>query len=225
MAAVSSAAQPTTSSSNWFSNLLYGGMEGKNKVGGLFGMGGKFDLGQSMMTAGMGLGAAQAFGSSSGSPYPYLVRLSPAGKRVEKAYYETTKKQYEGSLLPPNLASIYVGKIKRQEGTRRRQARRGMGGYLTGLPTGRAVGASLAETGTAMEGGVAPTRWRGERKIQDRLGAYSHMSNIISEQLQLGQLQTAQGYYKTLASDWDRARRGQALGDVAQYLAMMRYPT
>ncbi|MHA2247986.1 MAG: hypothetical protein ACXADY_23770, partial [Candidatus Hodarchaeales archaeon] len=48
------------SSSNWLSSGLFG----SGKTAGLFGTGGKFDLGQSMMTAGMGLGLAQSFGSS-----------------------------------------------------------------------------------------------------------------------------------------------------------------
>lgn len=214
----------TTGSGNWLNQFLMGGGQGANAYGGLFGQGGNFNMFQTASTIGMGLGAAQAFSSSGFAPSA-KVPLSPEGARLEKTYFETAKKQYETGLMPANLASIFIGGIKRKEGQRHRAAR----GLLSGLAgadvrTGQGVRAALTEGGSRMEGLTAPAQWRTGAREQEFRSGLTNLSNIRNLQLQTPLLKAQAGFAGSMIERMRGARQGQALGDISRYLAMTRYP-
>jgi hypothetical protein len=208
--------------------LLFGGAGGA----GLLGMGGKFNPFQAMTTAGMGLGLMQSFGgggSSSGFAPTAQINLSPEGKKLEKTTYQTIKKQYETGLMPPNLASIKMGRIKRKEGVRHRAAMAGLGKLSARrVRTGAGVGAALAEGGERMEGLTAPKKWLAMSKEEEARNALVNLINFRNTQLQVPLLKAQTGF-ANYALDRQRgaqqgSQRGAALGGLAQYLAMMKWP-
>jgi hypothetical protein len=190
-----------------------------SSVGGASAGGGALFSG--MMGAGMGLSAMQAFGGSgSGTAPTFAIPLSPGGKKLEKTLYETTKKQYQQGLMPANLASIYVGKIKRQEGRTRRQTR----GFLTsmagGVRSGRDVRALLTEGNRRLGSSTNVARWRMGQKEEEFRNALAMMENIRNIEKQTPLLRAQASMYKNLQGAGRRAAQGQALGDIAQ-MAML----
>lgn len=193
---------------------------------GLMGTGGTFNPAQALSTMGMGMGLMQAFsgGAATGYAPTTLINMTAAGKKLEKTLFETAKKQYEGGLLPPNLASIYIGGIKREEG-KRAKATRGMlaGAATRDVGTGRDIEAILGESGARMEGLTAPARWRAEMSEEEFRNALKNLSNIMAIEKQAPILQAQSQLAKSGFRQMQRATQGAALGDVAQYLALLRY--
>lgn len=177
-----------------------------------------------MMLAGMGMSALQAFGGggATGAAPQFAIPLSPEGKKLQKTLFEKTKEQYQTGLMPENLASIYIGKVKRQEAKEHKMAR----GFLTsmagGVRTGTDVKALLTEGGRRMGGLTAPTQWRMGAKEEEFRNALAMLQNIRNIEKQTPLLRAQAQMYKTLTSQGQRAAQGQALGDIAQMAAMMK---
>jgi len=200
---------------------------GKAATAGLFGAGGTFGLTQALGTAGMGLGLMQAFGGrgSTGSAFQTRVNLSPEGQRLEKKTYETIKKQYEEGVMPANIASVYIGRIKGEEGKRARVGR----GLLSQaaarrVGTGGGVKAALTESGARMEGLAAPTTWQVSQKEEEFRNALVNLQNLRNIELQTPLLRARGQFAEAGFQQMRGAAQGQALGDVAQWLAMLKYP-
>lgn len=209
----------------FLSSLLLGAkaVGGKAATSGLFGTGGQFGIAQTLGTAGMGLGLAQAFGGTSQGAAPTAeIKLSPEGEKLEKALFGKIKTQYETGLMPKNLASIYIGKIKRQVAPSARIPR----GVLSGdrVRTGRQVGQIVGEAGQRMEGEVAPAKFMAAKRQEEMISAITNLQNIMNIERQVPILKAQAGFTGGLLSRMGGAAKGQALGDVAQYLAMLRYP-
>jgi hypothetical protein len=203
--------------------LLFGtaAAGGAAATSGLFGAGGSFALPQTMMTAGMGMGLAQAFGGSSqGSAPTTKITLSPEGKKLEKNLYSKVREQYETGLMPENLASIYVGKIKRKEAQTHKQAR----GFLTSMQgkSGGDVRALLTEGGRRREGLTEPTRWRMAQKAEEFRNALRSMETMRNIERQTPLLRAQAAMYKSLQSKGRKAAQGQALGDLAIWSALSK---
>lgn len=188
--------------------------------GGLFSGSNLFTM---MSGAGMGMGAAQAFSSSGGFAPTFKVNLSPEGQKLQKTLYETTKKQYETGLLPANLASIYIGGIKRQAGEGRRMIR-GMLASGKKIRTGRDIGAAITGAKETMEGQVAPAQWKKGFRENEFRSALASMQNIRNIELQTPVLKAQTAFTKGLTGQMRSAAQGQALGDIARWLAMVKYP-
>lgn len=208
-------------------SMLFGSGAGGKATVGLLGAGGQFGLPQAMSTMGMGMGLAQAFGGGSASGYApsAAITLTPAGKKLQKSLFETVKKQYGEGLLPPNLASIYIGRIKREGGERQRIAR----GMLTGaaakrVRTGRGTAAAISETGQRIEDLVAPTKWREGMKEEEKRNALINLINIMNIEQQTPLLRAQSQLMRSGFGQMRGAMQGQALGDVAQYLGYLKYP-
>jgi hypothetical protein len=209
------------------SGLLGGLLFGGATSAGLLGAGGSFGLPQTMSTLGMGLGVAQAFGGSSQGAAPTSkVTLSPEGKQLEKDLFSTVKKQYQEGLMPPNLASVYMGKIKRAEAERKRAAKEMLSGFTTRrLRTGAGPRAALREGFAQIEGAGMPTKWRTTARQEEFRNALASLGNIRNIELQTGTLRAQSMFGRSLLDQMREASQGRALGDVAQYAAMLRYPT
>ena len=195
---------------------------------GLLGAAGKFGLGQSISTIGMGLGLISAMGSH-GAGVQGLVRLSKSGKKLEKSVFEDTKAKMTGA----NLALPYVkayrstmkGKLKRKAGEQLRESR-GLGGVLASrdVQTGTGAKALLASTGANIEAGAAPEIWDSEFVRSERQKGISGAQNILSEQRQVAMLKAGSDFANAEIGQMRGAQQGQALGDMARYLAYMKYP-
>lgn len=194
---------------------------GAGLLGGLFS---SANLMPAMTGLGMGLGAAQAFGGSSSGYAPmFKVPLSPEGKRLKTSLYEKTKQQWETGLLPENLASIYMGRVKREEEKTHRVAR----GFLTSMAGGRTRGgtqvkALLTEGERRMQGVTSPAQWKAGQREEEIRNAMKMMENIRNIEMQTPLLQAQAQMYKQLQSQGQRAAQGQALGNIAQWAAMMK---
>ncbi len=185
--------------------------------------GGMSGLFAGVMGAGMGMSAMQAFGGGATGYAPqFAIPLSPEGKKLQKTLFEKTKEQYKTGLMPANLASIYMGRVKRQEAKEHRMAR----GFLTsmtgGVRTGTDVKALLTEGGRRMTGLTAPTQWRMGAKEEEFRNALTMLQNIRNIEKQTPLLRAQAQMYKTLQGAGQRAAQGQALGDIAQMAAYMK---
>jgi len=183
------------------------------------------------MAGGMGLSAMQAFagGGATGFAPTTEMKLSPEGEELQKSLFGLAKEQYTSGLMPQNLASIYVGKVKQAEEKTHQAAR----GYLTsmvGAPTeggapirtGTQVGALLSESQRRMGGLTTPEETRMGLKEEEFRNALIMLENIRDIEKQTPLLRAQSAMYKTLMNQSQRATQGQALGDVARYAAMMK---
>ena len=176
------------------------------------------------MGAGIGMSALQAFGGSSGGYAPmFKVPLSPEGKKLKTSLYEKTKQQWETGLLPENLASIYMGKVKREVGKVSQQAR----GFLTSMAGGRTRGgtqikALLTGAESEMQGAAAPAEWKAGQREEEIRNAMKMMENIRNIEMQTPMLQAQASMYKDIMGKGRRATQGQALGDIARWAAMAK---
>lgn len=200
---------------------------GTATTSGPFGSGGQFGAFQAMGTIGMGMGLMQAFsgGASTGSAPATQIKLSKEGEKLQKKTFETVKKQYETGLMPPNLASIYIGRIKAEVGAKARIGR----GLLSKaaarrVRTGGGVGAALTMAGERMEGLVEPAKWQAGQREEEIRNALTNLQNIRNIELQTAALRTQGQFTKSAMQRMGGARRGAALGDIAQWLAMLKYP-
>lgn len=202
----------------WLGGALLGTADG---AAGLFGTGGQFGAMQTMGTLGMGMGLAQAFTSQGAAPTAEI-KLSPEGEKLEKALFGQIKTQYETGLLPENLASIYIGKIKRAVAPSARIPR----GVLSGgkVRGGRQVAGILGEAGERVEGLAAPAKWQAAQRQEEMMSAITNLQNIMNIERQVPILKAQAGFTGSLLSRMGGAAKGQALGDVAQYAAMLKYP-
>ena len=173
---------------------------------------------------GMGMNAIQAMGGSSGGGFApqFEVPLSPEGEKLKTSLYEKTKKQWEEGLLPENLASIYMGKVKREEAKTRRASR----GMLTSMAGGRTRGgmgimATLTESERMMQGATGPAEWKVGQREEELRNAMAMMQNIRNIEMQTPLLRAQAQMYKDIMSQGRRATQGQALGNMAQWAAMM----
>lgn len=194
-------------------------------IGGLFGGGAGGGLFQTIGALGMGLGTAQAFGGGGGPMPTAKIRLTEEGEKLQEKTFETIKKQREEGLMPPNLASIYIGRIKKQEGERARAGRGLLSAAATRrVGTGGGVGAALTEAGARMEGLAAPEKWRAGQKEEEFLSALTNLQNIRNLELQTAPLKAQSQFIQRGLGRMRGAGQGQALGDIAQWLAMLKYP-
>jgi hypothetical protein len=197
---------------------------------GLFGSGGQFGMSQTMSTIGMGLGLAQAFGKdATGSAITQTVPLSKEGKKLKTSLLEDTKAKLTGANLAEPYVRAYVsaqkGRLKRQAGAQTR-ALRGITGELASrdVRTGRGMGALVASAGQRIEGGAAPAKWESEFIRGERAKGISGLQNIRNIELQTALLKASGGFAKTEIGRMRGATQGQALGDLARYLAYQKYP-
>ncbi len=179
-----------------------------------------------MMGAGMGLSAMQAFGGgATGFAPQFDIPLSKEGVKLQKTLFEKTKEQYKEGLMPENLASIYMGRIKRQEGAKFRQAR----GFLTsmtgGVRTGRDISSLVGVAGERMAGLTRPAEWKAAQREEEFRNALTMFQNIKNIEKQTPILRAQAQMYKTLSGAGRRAAQGQALGGMAQMGAYMTLPS
>ncbi len=189
------------------------------------GAGAGIGLGTGLMAAGAGLSLAQSFGGG-GQQTGYApseeIKLSPEGEKLEKALFGVIKTQYQTGLMPENLASVYIGKIKRAVAPSARIPR----GVLAGgkVRTGRQMGQVLGEAGERVEGEVAPTKWKTEQRREEMRNAITNLMNIMNIERQVPLLKAQSQMAQTGISQYQRAIQGQALGGAAQMGAMLMYP-
>ena len=201
-------------------SLMFGSAGGG---AGLFGQGGQFNLGQTAMTAGMGLGVASAF--QGGSQSTARVKLSPMGEKVKSKLYEAGGKMYEGTLMPKNLASQYIGQIKRAGGEAKREEEKMMTQMSARPGAGRfGLQAALASAGEGVERAAAPTKWRQQQRGAEWSEGKALLSNLFNIEKQIGMQQTQAGMTESLLRQMKGAQKGQAIGDLARYVSMLRYP-
>lgn len=198
-----------------------GGAAAAGAGAGLFGASSLF---AGMMGAGMGMSAMQAFGGGGATGYApqFAIPLSAEGKKAQKTLFEKTKEQYQTGLMPENLASIYVGRIKKQEAKEHKMARGLLTSMAGGVRTGTDVKALLTEGTRRMGGLTAPTQWRMGAKEEEFRNALTMLQNIRNIEKQTPLLRAQAQMYKTLTGQGQRAAQGQALGDIAQMAAMMK---
>lgn len=225
-----------------FGNMMFGqggggyGVTG-GKIGppvqptqGMFGSGGQFGLPQTMTTIGMGLGIAQAYGKdATGSAITQKVPLSKEGKKLKTTLFEDTKSKLSGANLAEPYIRAYIsaqkGKLKRQAGTQTR-ALRGITGELASrnVRTGKGMGALVASAGQRIEGGAAPDIWESEFIRGEHAKGIYGLQKIRNIDLQTAMLKASGGFDKAALSRMKGASQGQALGDLARYIAYMKYP-
>ena len=211
--------------------MMFGQQAGAYNAGassGLFGSGGQFGLGQTMNTIGMGLGLASAMGTQ-GAGVQGLVRLSKSGKKLEKNLYEDTQAKLTGT----NLAEPYVkayrssmkGKLKRRAGEQER-ATRGLGGELgtRDVRTGKGAASLVASAGANIEGKAAPAIWEQEFIRGEKAKGITGAQNILAEQRQIATIKAGTDLTNAGLGRLRGAEQGQALGDMARYLAYQKYP-
>lgn len=208
--------------------MLGSSLSGISGGGFLSGLGGWLTSGglpTAVMGAGMGLSTLQAFGGASSGYAPmFKVPLSPEGTKLKTSLYKKTKEQWETGLLPENLASIYMGRVKREEEKTHKQAR----GFLTSMAGGRTRGgteikALLTESKRRMQGLTGPAQWKAAQREEELRNAMKMMENIRNIEMQTPMLQAQASMYKDIMGKGRRAMQGQALGDIAQFAALSQY--
>ena len=194
---------------------------------GFFGSGGKFGLGETLGTVGMGAAIAQSFGSSQGSSPIYSIPLPPEGEALQKRLTDLTVRQFDEDLMPRNVADIYIGQIKKKVGAEEREARglvQKLGSRTDQPRSGKDAQAGLTAAGVIQSGRTAPGDFMRERRIQSQKDAITNAQNLFSITKNTPHLRMSAGLAQSAADKYRAAGRGQALGDAATYAAMVRYP-
>ena len=243
---VAGAAAPVASEaglSTWLSVNGLGGVSTSSLVGGSAGVGAGVGAGAgggfmaSMMSnpgnmasmAGMGMSAINAFGgSSTGSAPSAKIPLTKEAKAGQEAYFNAAKKQYtEASkgILPPNMASIIIGRLRDQAGEASRQmdtvlsASTGVGDTKGG---GRAK-AALTAAGSAFEGELSPSAWVADARRKNFINSLNSMSNVQNIEAQAPILHASSLLAQSGFEQYQRAQQGEALGAAMEMGGMMTF--
>jgi hypothetical protein len=202
-------------------------------TGGLLGAGGSFAIPQAMMTAGMGLSAASAFGmfgggTSTGGALSTAVPLTQRAQKLEKAVWEKTKEDWEmasAGQIPANMAAPYIHRMKAEEEQRYKESEK----ILTGAAAkrgertsgGNLVGAAIIEGGQRMEGLTAPSQWRAETRKERFVNSVNQLANMMNIESQAPVLHAQAMAARSGYAQYRSAQQGRAIGDLASMVGLM----
>jgi hypothetical protein len=188
-------------------------------IGGLLsGIGGW--MGQNKaLTMGIGAMAGQALGGvSTGGAPTGKIKLTKEGKSLETSLYESLKKN---KLFPENLASRFIGQAKKIEQMRSRASSRMFQRAASeDVVPGGIAKAMLAEGASRLRGAPEGYRQAGEARRRFTLNRMSQLQNFINQQLQTPVMQAEAALINQELAQARGATQGQALGNIAQLLAL-----
>jgi hypothetical protein len=160
--------------------------------------------------------------TSTGSAPTAKVELTERGKELETSLYKSLK---ENRLFPENLASRFVGAAKKIEMARSKVSRRMFAGVGAGadrdrVVPGGVVKALVTEGASALRGATEGPRRAGEARRGFALNRLSQLQNFMNLQTQTPVLQAEADLINQELSIARGATQGQALGNIAQMLAI-----
>ncbi len=168
-----------------------------------------------LLAGGIGLSAAQLFGGGGGGTSPSAkVNLTKRGKQLETAQITALKER----KFPQTLTSRFIGDAFKEDILNRRAFRKqlsstGVGGKdvtrspLTSVLKGSTRNVRLA--GRGQEAGFTARRGFERERL-------ANLQNFINQELQLAPLSARAGFINEAQKQAQGARRGAAIGGIAQ---------
>jgi len=207
--------------------LFSAGAVGPAAPGGLTGVAGMFsNAGNIASMAGVGMNMLGG-GSATGSAPSANIPLTKTAKEGEKNYFEAAKKDYinaKDGILPPNMASIVIGRLRQQAGSTERDMAKVVNSAGFGDTRGSGgAAAGLVAAGSKAEGELSPTAWVADTRRKMFINSLNSLNNVYNIESQAPILKANALLAQTGFEQYQDAQQGEAIGSAIELAGMMNY--
>jgi len=166
-------------------------------------------------------------GSATGSAPSANIPLTKTAKEGEKNYFEAAKKDYinaKDGILPPNMASIVIGRLRQQAGSTERDMAKVVNSAGFGDTRGSGgAAAGLVAAGSKAEGELSPTAWVADTRRKMFINSLNSLNNVYNIESQAPILKANALLAQTGFEQYQDAQQGEAIGSAIELAGMMNY--